>query len=90
MSVFVPVSFRPKVVNVGPNYLVVLHGITLMTCSTRSKARSVAKWLFKFNRVMQDVSEVHTVSWANAWANYFDNASNPLGDFKPLMNVVAD
>lgn len=84
---YIPVPYRPKAVVVAGAFQVSWMGFTICTCPTKSAAKTTAKYLFKFLRVVQQDSTMSVSQLANAWAAFWAVAVSSSLGFDPPFTV---
>jgi hypothetical protein len=88
ISVYIPVVHRAKAMKVGAVYVVIWEGQTIAQGQTKSNARTLAKYINKWLRVMQTVNTVYRTPFGNAFQNYILAAGSPSAGFMPVLNVI--
>lgn len=88
-SVFIPIPFRARMVVSGNVFQVQWMGYVVSTYFTRSPARTLAKRLNSFLRLLQRADLVNPGNIGYAITNYLQEAASGSGGFRPVMQTGA-
>jgi hypothetical protein len=86
-SVYIPPMHRWKALRIGQSYYVLWEEKQIMICPTFSKAKTIAKAGNKMLRVVQNTTSLDMSAFNEAVSLYFQAASDPNGDFSPILLV---
>jgi len=86
-TVFIPKPFRAKMVVSGNVFQVHWMGYTIATYFNRSPARTLAKRLNGFVKLLQRGDAVSPTQMQYALTNYLQEAASGSGGFKPVMST---
>ena len=84
---YIPPLYRPQVKFVTGTYQVIWMGHGLCATSTKSEAKTIAKYLFKFLRTFNEANTISISNNAIAWSAFWVVATSAANGFQPPFNA---